>query len=407
MFAAIKKYVSQFNKNLWILSGGWFVSALGFAISIPFIAIYFHKELGLTMTQIGLFFGAMAIVRSTFQVVGGEVSDRLERQRLLFFAQLFRSGAFLLLALTIFEKWGFWPVAIVLLINSIFGGIFQPVANAMVSDILPAKKRLDGYAITRTTGNLGWAVGPAIGGFFAGYSYGLLFVISSIITFMSAMIIGIFLKAPKTIRVPERFKFSDIIAIKDDPYLARHSILIFLLYLVVAQLIAPFSVYSVDMVKISEHQLGFLYALNGLLVVLLQIPVTKILSRYKLTIQLALGALIYAVGYSMVGIFVGFHYFILAIIIVTSGEIIMSPPSLTLTSHLAPKGRIGRYMGIFGFFVASGWSFGPLYGGVILDHFGNAPAIAWILISSLALLSGIGYLFFTRMLPDKYNIKEK
>jgi len=407
MVIAIKKYVSQFNKNLWILSLGWFVSALGFAISIPFIAIYFHAELALTMTQIGLFFGAMAIVRSTFQIVGGEISDRLERQRLLFFAQLFRSGAFLLLALTIFEKWSFWPVAIVLLINSIFGGIFQPVANAMVSDILPAKKRLDGYAITRTTGNLGWAVGPAIGGFLAGYSYGLLFVISSLITFISAMIIGIFLKTPKTTRVAEHFKFSDIIAIKDDPYLVRHSILIFLLYLVVAQLIAPFSVYAVDMVKISEHQLGLLYTLNGLLVVLLQIPVTKLLSRYKLTIQLALGALIYVVGYSMVGIFVGFHYFVLAIIVVTFGEIIMSPASLTLTSHLAPKGRIGRYMGIFGFFVAFGWSFGPLYGGVILDHFGNSPAIAWILISSLALISGIGYLFFTRMLPEKYNMKER
>ncbi|UCG62701.1 MAG: MFS transporter [Candidatus Zixiibacteriota bacterium] len=399
-------FVKQFEKNLWILSTGWFVSALGFAISIPFIAIYFYATLGLSMSEIGVFFGAMALVRSVFQAIGGEVSDRIERHILLIYSQIFRAGAFLTLAISIYKDWGFWPVAIALLVNSIFGAIFQPVANAMVSDILPVDKRLDGYAITRSAGNLGWAVGPAIGGFLAGYSYGLLFLISSGITLLSGLVFLIFLKPPRTVIVQDRFKFSDLLAIKDDPYLARHSILIFALYLVVAQLIAPFSVYAVEMVKITEHQLGILYTLNGLMVVLLQIPVTRLLAGYRLTTQLAMGAFVYAVGYGMVGVLAGFEFFVLAMIVVTMGEIFMSPPSLTLTSRLAPEGRMGRYMGIFGFFVAAGWSFGPLYGGVILDHFGGNAPVAWALISSLAILSGVGYMLFRRILPERFNIKE-
>lgn len=398
-------YIRQFDKNLWVLAVGWLVSAIGFAVSIPFISIYFHSELGLSITEIGVFFGAMAVVRSVFQVVGGEVSDRMERRSLLIYSQVFRAGAFLSLAVGIYRGWGFWPLAVSLMVNSIFGAVFQPVANATVSDILPTKKRLDGYAITRSAGNLGWAVGPAIGGFLAGHSYGLLFVISSAITLVSGLVFWAFLKIPRAFSAAERFKLSDLIAIKDDRHMAWHTLLIFMLYLVVAQLIAPFSIYAVEMVGISEHQLGLLYSLNGLMVAFLQIPLTRLLSKYRLTIQLAAGAFVYAIGYSMIGSVADFYFFVLAIIVVTAGEMVMSPPSLALTSRLAPKGRMGRYMGIFGFSVASGWSFGPLYGGVILDYLGHTPALAWVMISSLAVLSGAGYLLFTRRLPDRYNQK--
>lgn len=399
-------YIKNFDLNLWILSLGWFVSAMGFAVSIPFISIYFHAELGLSMLDIGLFFSAMAIIRAVFQAVGGEIADRTERRQLLIFAQFMRAIAFGLMAIAIFYDLGFWVIAITFFINSIFGSIVQPTSNAMVSDILPKEKRLDGYAITRSAGNLGWAVGPAIGGFLAGYSYGFLFVISGIITGMAALVFWLFLKTPTTLIINERFKFKDLLAIKDDKYLAWHSVLIFVLYLVVAQLIAPFSVYTVDMVKISEHQLGLLYTLNGLLVVVLQIPFTRLLSKFRYTIQLALGSFIYVIGYGMVGFFSSFYFFIIAMTVITFGEVFMSPPSLALTSKLAPDGRMGRYMGIFGFFVALGWSFGPLYGGVILDGFGDHHITAWALISSLAFVAGIGYLYFTKILPDKFNYKD-
>ncbi len=406
MFHRPLNYVRQFDRNLWILSGGWFVSSLGFAVSIPFIAIYFHSDLNMSMSEIGLFFGAMAIVRSVFQVVAGEMSDRMERRYLLIYSQLCRAVAFALLAIAMYRNWGFWPIAFFLLLNSAVGAIYQPTANAMVSDIMPKAQRLDGYAITRSAGNLGWAVGPAIGGFIAVYSYGGLFVISAAVTLASAVIFWLFLRTPKTVISSERFRFRDLLAIKDDPYLARHSILIFLLYLVVAQLMAPFSVYSVNMVGISEHQLGLLYTLNGLMVVALQIPVTNLMRKRKLTTQLGLGALFYAVGYGSVGVLTGFHFFVVAIAIVTLGEILMSPPSMTLTSQLAPEGRTGRYMGIFGFFVASGWSFGPLYGGVVLDKFGGHPAIAWMTIASLAIVVGLAYFRFGKKLPQQYNRRD-
>jgi len=403
MIARAAAYFRGMPGGLWVLSMGWFVSALGFGIAIPFISIYFHAILGLSITQIGLFFGVMAVVRSVFQILGGEIADRMNRRSLMVHTQIVRALTFFLMAVAVYQNWGFFAVAGSLLLNSVFGALFQPVANAAVTDILPEKKRLDGFAITRSAINLGWAAGPALGGFLAGYSYGLLFVMSGVITFGSALVFLFFLAKTEMERLPERFRFSDLVAIKDDPWLAIHAGLIFILFMVHSQLLAPFSIYAVEMAGISERQLGFLYTLNGLMVVTLQVPVTRLLSGVRLTTQMAAGAVIYASGYTFIGFCSGYSMFLIAVLIVTTAEIVMSPASLTLTANLAPADRKGRYMGIFGFAVSTGWSFGPLYGGLILDAAGYYPIMAWGLISVLAIASGLGYIWLTIRLPEKFN----
>jgi MFS family permease len=396
-------FFRQFDHNLWILCIGWFVGAMGFAASIPFLSIYFHDQLGMSITEIGVFFGGMALVRSFCQAAGGELSDRMSRTQLLIHSQIIRAVFFVMIALAISWDWGFWWIATFVTLNSVFGAIFMPTINALVADLLPESKRLNGYAITRAAGNLGWAAGPAVGGFLAHSSYSILFHISAAITLVSGLIFWLFFTAPEQTKNRESFRFSDLLAVRKDRHLARHCILILFLYLVVAQLIAPFSVYTVDMVGITEVELGILFAINGVLVAALQVPCTHMLSRQRFTSQLAAGAIMYFIGYGVLGLTSTFASFAAIIAFITIGEVVMSPPSLTLTSKLAPEGRMGRYMGVFGFFMTAGWSLGPLYGGFFLDHFGDNPAAAWLMISSLALLSGLGYIWYGRVLPDKYN----
>ncbi|PWB72017.1 hypothetical protein C3F09_07125 [candidate division GN15 bacterium] len=406
MFRRAWHFLKQFDTSLWVLISGWFVAAMGFAASIPFISIYFHAELGLSPSEIGLFFGAQAIVRSIFQAIGGEMSDRISRRWMLIHSQTFRAFSFLMLGVAVQFNWGFWWVSVMFTVQSILGSIFMPAVNALVADLLPPEKRLDGYAVARSATNLGWAVGPAFGGFMAKASYPMLFYFSAILTLGSAVIFRRFLKVPAMAAREDRFHFRDLLAIREDKHIARHAVLTLLLYLVVAQLIAPFSVYTVEMVGISEGQLGLLFTLNGLLVALLQVPVTRMLAHARFTTQLAWGSVLYFIGYGILGFISHFEYFVMAIFIVTLGEAVMSPPGLTLTSRLAPPGRMGRYMGIRGFAETAGWSLGPLYGGLILDNLGHRPEIAWIVISSLALVAGAGYFRFGKTLPHQYNIKE-
>ncbi len=389
----IAAYIARFDRAIWILALGWFVSAMGFSVSLPFISIYFHGEAGMSIAAVGLVFGLMAIVRSVFQAVGGELADHVPRTRLLLYSQLARAGTFVLMTAAVHFSWPIWVIVATLMLNASFGAVFQPTANALITDILPPEKRMDGFAICRAGMNLGWAVGPALGGLLAAYAFSLLFAISSVITLASCVIYGLFLNVSATGRTTEAFKFSHILTVASDRPMLTHCVLFFLLSLVIAQLIAPFSIYVVDILFISKPHLGLLYTFNGLLVATFQLPVTRLASRFKLTDQLILGALLYGIGYALVGWRHTALQLIPVIILVTFAEIIVSPPAATLTSRLAPPESMGRYMGIFGFFSASGWSFGPLYGGMIIQYLGQWPAICWAAIAAMAFIAAAGYKF--------------
>ncbi|MFZ1685070.1 MAG: MFS transporter [Candidatus Zixiibacteriota bacterium] len=403
MLNRVRAYVIQFDRRLWIVAFAWFVSALGFSASMPFLSIYFREKLGLSTAEIGFFFAAIAVVRIVSQAVGGELSDRMGRQSLIVNSQALRGLSFAVIGIAIAYAWGFWATAFIFALNSIFGSIYMPAVNAIVSDILPAEKRLDGYAIAHTANNLGWAVGPAIGGLVAHSSYAILFYASAGFALISAATFKFALNVPQIARSADRFRLSELIAVKDDKHLAAHAGLTLLLYLVVAQLVVTVSLYTVTMVGLSEWQLGRLFTLNGLLVVLLQIPMTRLLRKQHLTTQLAAGSIMYFIGYSMFGYLIGFSYFMLAIGLVTVGEVMVSPPGMTLTSRLAPEGRTGRYMGIRGFCETAGWSLGPLWGGLLLGSFGGNATISWFVIASLALVAATGYLFLGRRLPTQIN----
>jgi MFS family permease len=177
-------------------------------------------------------------------------------------------------------------------------------------------------------------------------------------------------------------------------------LLSFALYLVVAQLITPFSIYAVEIIGMSETELGYLFALNGFLVAVAQIMVTRMLRKTRFTTQLAVGALIYFIGYGSLGLSSAYGYLVVIMIVVTSGEMIMSPPSLTLASRLSPPDKLGRYMGVYTFFTMTGWSLGPLYGGWFLDNFKTQPQLAWLMIASIALVASLGFFWFGRRLDD-------
>lgn len=399
----LRGYLSQFDRGLWILSLGWLIASLGFAASIPFISIYFHNRLGMTTTQIGVFFAVMAIVRATFQALGGEISDRIGRRPLLIHLPYYRTVTFIALALAVQFEWGFWPIAVILLFNFMTGSIFITAVMAGVSDIVPKSKRLDGYAISRSAGNAGWAIGPAIGGYLASSSYAELFYFSAAVTFIGGIVFLVYLKIPDITTLKDRFRFQDLINLRKDPSFAWHCALTLCLYLVVAQLVMPLSVYAVGMVGLNESDLGHLLTLNGAMVVLLQIPVTRLTDRFRLTTLLSIGAVIYFIGYALMGTLIGFWWFMGLIFVVTIGELLISPPTMTLTSRLAPDGRTGRYMGVYGFFVTLGWSLGPLYGGAILDGFQHDWMHAWWVISSLAIVAAMGFAWLGRRLPNQVN----
>jgi MFS family permease len=394
------------DKRVYILSLGWVVSSAGFAMVIPFMSIYFHEQLGLSMSAIGLFFGFTTILRAAPQPVAGWLSDRIGRVPIMGWSQILRSFTFVGVGYAIMTGSGFLPIAAFISFNYIFGAVLNPAANAMVADLVTKRQRVSAYAVLRIGGNLGWALGPAMGGFVSEKSFSTLFYIAAFMTLISGVYFFIVLKdVPKknSPRGAVDFKWRDIINVRRDPLLLRHCLISFVLFLVMAQLIAALSVYSVETVGISRAQLGTLYAINGFMVVLLQFPISSVFRRIALTRQLSVGATIYALGYFLVGWAPGFGFLVFCIVVITIAEMIISPPSLALVANLSPPEAYGRSMGIFGFFHMSGWSLGPTVGGFLLDIFAAKPVMMWTGISFLAMAASFLYYSFGRRLTPAQN----
>ena len=82
--------------------------------------------------------------------------------------------------------------------------------------------------------------------------------------------------------------------------------------------------------------------------------------------------------------------------IITTGEIIHAPVTLSVIGELSPEDQRGRYMGLFGLSQTIGIAFGPLFGGILLDAFPSDPKLVWAPIALVALISAIGYFLWAR-----------
>jgi MFS family permease len=78
-----------------------------------------------------------------------------------------------------------------------------------------------------------------------------------------------------------------------------------------------------------------------------------------------------------------------------------------MAANLAPEGRIGRYMGIYGFAVTAGWSLGPLVGGLLLDWAKPNFIYMWAAMGVLAIVAAIGFCSLEAHIPKELNIYKK
>jgi len=111
---------------------------------------------------------------------------------------------------------------------------------------------------------------------------------------------------------------------------------------------------------------------------------------------LILGSLFYALGYLSYGWITQFGWALVAMAIVTTGEIINSPVTLSVIGELAPQDQRGRYMGFYGLSETIGIAAGPLVGGLLLDAFPSDMRLVWAPIASLALIAALGYHWWAR-----------
>jgi predicted MFS family arabinose efflux permease len=266
----------------------------------------------------------------------------------------------------------------------------------MVADFTPRERLTEAYGILRIGGNIGWAAGPAIGGHLATFlPYAWLFGIPALTCGIIFFIV--FFSIHESSRgVGRRASFRDILPTAGDRAFMAFALLGLLVFIVAGQLSSTLSIFAVDMVGFSTAQYGLLLTLNGLIVIFFQYPMTLALRRPPKSQALILGSLLYGFGYLSLGWITRFEWALGAMAIITTGEIIYSPVTLSVIEELSAQNQRGRYMGLFGLSETAGIAIGPLLGGILLDAFAFDGKLVWAPIASIAFIAAMGYHWWAR-----------
>lgn len=382
---------SMYERQLWVLVTVSFIHSLGTSIAFPFISLYLYQHRGISMTEVGLLLMVSAAIGGLFQIVSGELCDRVGRKALMIAGTLLQCIGFLLLAISIIYGLGYMEFFIFLVVLEIAIGLYYNVPSIMTSDIAGPEKQNGAFSLTCMGSNMGFAVGPVCGGLIAMFSYSAMFFMTAIISFicMSVCICllndtkpGMARRSPVPIR---RTVFGD------RPFLLFCCISL-ILWVVYAQILTTLSSYTGSFVHISESSIGLLFSINGLMIILFQYPITRCFERFRLTTSLAAGSIMFALGFGALGLCNSFEALAGCIIVITLGELIFIPPSLTIVAQMSTPEFRGRYMSIAGLMGGAGFSIGPFLGGLLMDVFYTRITMMWFTIGALAVFCMVGFL---------------
>lgn len=392
MLNNIRKTYAEFPPLFWLVVFTLFIDSIGSALLFPFFALYITERFGVGMTQAGVLIGMSSLFGIVGSMIGGALTDRFGRRQLILFGLVFSALSSLSFGLASDINL-LYPLVVFV---GILSRLANPAQDAMLADILPEAKRQEGFGITRVAFNLAWIFGAALGGMIATRSYLALFVTDAVISSLVAAIL--FFKLPET--QPKSHKeekhaepflktVSDYrIVLRDNAYIAFTLVGVLSLF-VYQQEYSSFPVYLRDVHQINPQAYGRMLAIAGLEVVLFQFWVSRVIRKYPPFQIMTLGTFFFAIGFFMIGVVQGIFLFLLAVIVITVGEMITFPTNRVIAVNFAPPEMRGRYMAIYDL----GWTIpatvSPAAAGLILDHYD--PTLLWYIGGAMCVLSALGF----------------
>jgi MFS family permease len=367
------------------------VLTAGLTLSFPFMTLYLHVQRGLPMGVVGLCVAGAMAAAAAGQGLGGELADLLGCKRVMAGSLAARTALTVLMAAAVSGSWAVPAVVGLHVTAGLLGNCYDPAVRAWIAHEHPAEGRVRAYGLLRTATNAAWALGPAIGGFVAARSYAALFGATSILCALClALLLAVVPEAPAARSAADRAVLPGVP--KDARFLTLCA-LGALIYCVMGQLVVPLSAHATAHAGLSESQVGLLFTVNGVLVVLLQHAVTGAVSGRSLTRAAAFGCLFYAAGWSCVGFAAGWWGLAAGVAIATIGETVVSPCVQALAANLAPASARGRYQGFSGLVTSLGLAAGPALGGWGQQRFSWPPA-PWLAVGALAVAAAFGFANF-------------
>jgi MFS family permease len=334
----------------------------------------------------GLVLAAYGVGALVVAPAAGRLADRISPERVMELS--LGLGGMLAISLQFIQ--GFWPFCAGVFLWAMVAESFRPAnLSAATGAVEPADRR-SALSLLRLAINLGMSVGPAAAGFLVEISFGWLFWIDGVTSILAALVLAVSWRraarrlAARDEPAPAPAERSGVAPWRNVAYLA------FLLatlpvVMVFFQINGAFALDLVRNVGLRESTYGFLFTLNTMIIILLEVPLNLRMARWSHSRALTLGALLIGAGFGALAVARELWSVVASTVVWTFGEMITLPSMSACAADLAPDGRRGEYMGLYQVGFAIAFLLGPWAGTALLDLSG--PRVLWGLAFALAALS--------------------
>jgi MFS family permease len=391
------------DRNLRLLGVGAAIRTFGNALYFPFLALFLYTVLHVGYLELGVLILGVGLVQLPFSVVGGLLTDRIGRRRLILLGLIAETIATLGLGYAFAIQ--SLPVAILAAASGgAVASLSGPAASAYIADFAEGAERTRGFTWFRIGFNAGFSAGVTLGGVLV-----TLFGFVSAVE-LAALVIGtgtVFLAfslqpspydralmarvspAPTSREVtpaqPGPSVRQSLSVLARDKVALEVALALALGMLVYGQWAVTFPLYVHNILGVSYSLLGVGLALNGLVVVFGQTITTESMIGHRHTTIAIAAVALYALaflGLGLAGLWLFFPtvVFFLAVFVLTIGENLSAIPTTTLPSNLAPTLEVGSYNGAFQTISGLGFLLAVLFGGVVLASTTN-PLLIWVYLT--------------------------
>jgi len=370
--------------GFWILWSGILVNRIG-AMAFPFLSFFLINR-GVPQNVAAAAVSCWGLGGLSAGFFGGWSADRIGRKITLL-------AGLLLSAMAMFSMPWCQSLFLVYICAFLIGFAFdfqRPAVLAAVADLVPVTDRVRAYALNYWAINIGASVAPLIGGVLAAASYHLLFSVDGTTSLLYFAIILLFFREPR--QHVEGTRRSLLSAFAD-----RRLLLLFGLgCLLTVQFFQAYSTLPLVMRQSGLDAGDFSHALmlNGITVVLLSIPISRLLQRWTPAAGLTIAAVCTGAGFFLTQFARTVPEYAGTVFIWTLGEIAMASTTPALISRIAPPGQQGVYQGSYSMSWSLGILLGPLVGGFVLQTFGDR--LLWSGCGACGLLAAVGFWFLLR-----------
>lgn len=387
-------------KEIYVIFISRIVNAMGCFV-MPLMTIIMTDRIGLSMEATGFYLSLNSMIYPLASMIGGKLADSYGRKGLII--------VFDTIAALLYMTCGFMEPSMsliyVVLGASACMSIAGPAHDSLIADLTTPDNREGAYALSYMGWNLGFALGPTLGGFLYRRYLPLVFIGDALTALMSISLIFFFIKetigrtreeiTDESRKLERREEGSIISVLLRRPILLYFSLIAFGYHFAYSQWNYLMPMHSMqNFGQLGAQYFGWMASLNGLVVIIFTPILTKLTERTKGMRKMVFGILLYSAGFGMLGVLNLLPHFFLSVFIFTLGEILLSISVMPFIVNHTPASHRGRMNAVLPTIMGMGYAIGPMVMGKVLNH--TTIESAWLLVGGIALVSALFMLLLER-----------